>query len=281
MSKELEDVVRVISQTLERDVSVYDESFLAKSIEKRVKSTLSETPSAYLRRVREDRSEAEAFFRSLIITYSEFFRGRLTFALLEQIILPKLIEEKASSGRSEIRIWSAGCAAGQEAYSVAILLDELVAGRGNEVSFRIFGTDISAHDVESAGKGVYGAQSMRNVTLKHVEGYFTRQGAAYVISDRLRERINFSRHDLLDDLFECPPESIFGDFDLVMCCNLLIYYRPDLRRMMIAKLSGCLAHNGYLITGEAERAIVEGIDLFRMVAAPAPIFQRINQGRRP
>jgi chemotaxis protein methyltransferase CheR len=278
MNKELQNIVQVISQTLGRDVSLYDESFLVKSLETRLQKTANKTPSAYLAYLAENKAEAEGFFRSLNITYSEFFRGRLAFALLEHIILPRLVEEREQSSRAELRIWSAGCADGQEAYSIAMLLHELATIRGTDIPFRIFATDTSAADLVSARNGMYDAGALQNVTMKHVRTYFAQQGGIYVIDGRLRDRIDFSLHDLLDEHLACPPASIFGDFDLIMCCNLLIYYRPDVRRFILNKMWRCLIYSGYLVTGEAERGIVEQTVDFQAVVVPAAVFRR--SGRR-
>lgn len=277
MNEGLDDIVRAISHTLGRDISLYDQSFLTKSLKKRLQKTLNKTPGAYLRYLAENKPEAEAFFRSLNISFSEFFRGQLAFALLEHIILPRLVQEKEKSNRAEMRIWSAGCAAGQEAYSVAMLLDEIATSRRTDIPFRMFATDTSEADLASAQRGVYDSGAVQNVRLKHIRTYFTRQGEAYVIAPRLRERIEFSCYDLLDDHSWCPPASIFGDFDLVICCNLLFYYRPDIRQLILNKVSRCLTHNGYFLTGEAERGIVERTDGFRAVAVPAAVFQRTNR----
>ena len=279
MNKELDDVVRVISQTIERDVSVYDETFLMKSLEKGFQRTSHHTSAAYLRYLSENRAEAEAFVQSLNVTYSEFFRGRLVFVLLEQMILPRLIEQKGRSGRSEVRIWSAGCAAGQEAYSIAMLLDELATKRETDIPFRIFATDTSEADLASARKGVYDSEAVQHVRLKHLRAYFTQLGGAYAIDARLRDRIDFSYYDLLDDGSSCPAASIFGDFDLVLCCNLLLYYRQDIRQFILHKVSRSMAQKGYFVTGEAERGILEETDGFDSVAVPAAVFQRASQRR--
>jgi chemotaxis protein methyltransferase CheR len=279
MNTELDDVVRLISQTLGKDVSLYDRSFLTKSLEKRLQKASIETSVPYLRYLSENREEAEAFFRSLNIAYSEFFRGQLVFALLEQVILPGLIEEKEKSAHPEIRIWSAGCAAGQEAYSIAMLLDELAMNRGTDIPYRIFATDASEAELVSARKGVYDSSTVLNVRLRHIDSYFTRQGEAYVVAARLQDRIDFSLYDLLDDRSSCPPVSIFGDFDLILCCNLLFYYRQDMRQFILHKVCRCLAHKGYLVTGEAERGIVEQTQGFHAVAVPAAVFQRTDRIR--
>jgi len=155
MNRELDEIIRLMDRSHGRDISVYDEGFLSRSLDRRVLATGCETLAAYLGYLLEDSAEAEAFYGSLCVSYSEFFRNPLTFALLEQLILPGLIAKTEQPARTEIRVWSAGCAAGQEPYSIAILLDELTAARGDTVSFRIFATDNSEPELAAARKGVY------------------------------------------------------------------------------------------------------------------------------
>jgi len=168
MINELHQIVKTMSVMYAKDISRYDESFLLKSIEKRMAARSLTTIADYCKYLSEDVKEAEEFYRSLNITYSEFFRNPLTFALLEHRVLPALIEEKLDSGTAEIRVWSAGCAAGQESYSIACLLDELLYARKKSLSFRIFATDISEKCLVFARSGVYDAVTVQNVRLKHM-----------------------------------------------------------------------------------------------------------------
>jgi chemotaxis protein methyltransferase CheR len=274
MNAELDAIVRVMRDSHGIDISMYDSSFLANSVEKRVSAASAKTAAAYAEALPGDDAEAEAFADSLNITYSEFFRNSLTFALLEQLILPSLIEHGQKTGRAEIRVWSAGCAAGQEPYSVAMLLDELLSARGDAVGFRFFATDRSDAELASARKGAYDRAAVGNVRLRHIRHYFTRKGETYQVIPRLRERIAFSVYDLLDGHGVCPPVSIYGDFDLVICSNLLFYYRPGVRQLVLDNISSCLAPHGYLMTGEAERAIVQAAGGFRALAPPAALFRK-------
>lgn len=224
--------------------------------------------------------ERAALYASLHVTYSEFFRNPIAFGLLEQLLLPTLVEAKARNGHGEIRIWSAGCAAGQEVWSVAILLDALSAARERPVPFRIFATDLSETNLTQARAGVYSAAAVGNVRLRHLVDGFTRQGECYAITPRLKEWVEFSVYDLLNAETICPPGSIFGDFDLILCSNVLLYYRPATQGLILDKLRRCLAAGGYLITDESERQIVESTRDFRAVAVPAAVFQRTSHSRR-
>jgi len=271
----VDGIVRIMDLSHKTDISAYDQGFLLKSLEKRLAATGIRDPSAYGEYLRENGLEAEALCCSLSIAYSEFFRNQLTYALLEQLILPGIIAQKARDGRGEIRVWSAGCAAGQEAYSVAILLDELAADQGNSaIAFRIFATDRSESELELARRGVYDSAAVRNVRRKHLQRYFTATEESFRVVDGIREHVDFSVYDLLDERLGCPSESIYGDFDMVLCGNLLFYYRPEIRQFILNKICKCLSAGGYLVTGEAEREIVAQHDCFRAIVPPTAVFQK-------
>lgn len=270
-----DELIRVMDQAHGLDISGFDPSFLVSTLERRLQATEGISAENYLaERLVKDPLEAEAFHRSLRVGYSAFFRNPLTFALLETQVLPDLVEKARKTGRSGLRVWSAGCSAGQEAWSVAILLDELAASPDRHQAWRVFGTDLCEPDLARARAGVYGAAELGNVRLRHIDAWFTRQGDGFAVATRLREQVEFTVYDLLDTANSCPPASIFGDFDLVLCCNVLFYYRPAQQRRILDKLLGCLAPGGYLVTGETERRIAKSVANLREVTSPAPIFQR-------
>jgi len=184
MNRELNEIVRVMKQVHERDISMYDESFLLKSLKRRWVANQGMEASEYAGCLAGSGSEAEAFYSSLNITYSEFFRNPLTFALMEQYVLPSLVRQKQIGG--EIRVWSAGCSAGQEAYSIAMLLNELDDATGNGLRFRIFATDISEAALNIARKGIYDQDAIQNITLKQLHKYFIRKDDKYVIVSELK-----------------------------------------------------------------------------------------------
>ena len=272
-------IIRAVQQAPGGDVSAYDPSFLLNSAEKRRLATGLESVADYGDYLAAHREEAELFCRSLHIAYSDFFRNPLTFALLEQVVLPGLAEARKKTGRGEIRVWSAGCAAGQEAWSVAILLEELTAGAAPPLSYRIFATDHSEPDLALARAGVYSRDAVGNVRSRHLRNYFSRQGEAFAILPRLRERVDFSAGDLLDATSGSPAASIYGDFDLVLCCNVLFYYQPAVRQRILDKLCRALAPGGYLMTGEAERDWVAKHHGLRSVTPPAAVFQKQRNAR--
>jgi len=266
-------LIEILRQVHGMDVSCYSDSFLARSFERRRQVMPGMPQAGYLRLIERDRGECEALVQLLHIHHSEFFRDPLTYALLEQRLLPSIANAKAASDYPELRVWSAGCAAGEEAYSIAILLSEL-SDRGEvPVRFRLFATDNSAEQLTLACLGSYPAPLVGNLQQRHLERWFSRREDAYVVVPELRERVDFSLHGLLDEYSVSPSASIFGGFDLILCCNVLFYYRPECQLRILERLRRCLAADGYLVTGEAEREIVQAAG-FRPLILPAAIFRR-------
>jgi len=273
-SRPPEALVQIMAQRHGLDISAYEASFLRQARDRRCAETGSQTAEAYGDCLAGSRAEAEAFYQSLHVGYSEFFRNPITFALLEQQVLPALSAATGPARRSELRVWSAGCAAGHEAWSVAILLAELAGTRADPGPFRIIATDISAPALAAARLGVYDQAAVQNVRLKHLRDYFSVAGASYTVAPRLRALVDFSSYDLLDERSVCPPVSLYGDFDLILCCNVLFYYRAEIRQRILDKVCAALAPGGYFVTGEAEREIVARREELRALAPPAAVFQK-------
>jgi len=274
-----DEIIAVMHQAHDLDVSAYDESFLIKSFSRRQSATSCKSTDAYLQHLSAEPAEAEAFYRSLTIPYSEFFRNPFTFGLLEKRLLPDLFANKKSSGQGELRVWSAGCAAGQEPWSIAILLEELNTAREQPLRYRIFATDHSTTQLKLARSGIYNITDLGNVRQRQLTRFFSNKGDSYAIVDGLREKVKFLDYNLLDPVSSSPAESIFGDFDLIVCCNVLIYYRPAMQRIMINKLFSDLAIDGYLVTGEAEQKIVVSVSGLKPVMPMTNIFQHIIRKR--
>ncbi|MCX6971228.1 MAG: protein-glutamate O-methyltransferase CheR [Verrucomicrobia bacterium] len=266
----LDTIVRAMAGSHGLDISRYEEAFLRAAISRRMEASGVATLAAYGEHLEQSAPEAGRLFRSLRIDHSEFFRNPLTFAVLEKLILPGLVAGKGQCGSGEVRVWSAGCASGQEAWSLAMLLEDMAG----PVPYRIFATDLA--DPDAARAGFYHAGELGNVRLRHLTKYFSEQDDSFSIVPRLRDRVDFSAYDLLDSSSASPAASIYGGFDLILCCNVLFYYRPEARQRILDKLSRALSPGGYFVTGEAEKAMVAGQKTFRAVLQPAAIFQTKN-----
>lgn len=273
MNKTKLNIISLLHQTVGKDLSVYDESFLTKTLAKRMENTDCKSIDDYYHYLEADKTEVEALTHSLNNTYSEFFRNPLIFSLLRQWLLPSLLNKKKEEGKKEIRIWSVACAAGQEAYSLAILLDEMEIAYHRNVAIRIFASDISALEIEKAKEGLYSHNHLQRVPLKYLNEYFYTIGKDYKLIPRIRELVDFSIYDLTDPKTTSLPNSIFGSFDLIYCSNLLIYYNAKTRDLIIQKLIKSLAKGGLLITGESEREMFSDYNL-QTVCPPAAIFKK-------
>ena len=274
MSDELNKVILILKLEHGMDISKFDDGFLTQTIEKRRVETGLTDLCEYFNVLAIDHQEAEALYNKLHNTFSVFFRETVTFAHLEQNILPGIVSSKTNG--SEIRIWSAGCSSGQEPYSLAILLSDLNEASKEEIKFRICATDICPEVLAEAIEGVYGERAIENVKKRHLDKYFIKNGRNYEIIPELKKNIEFSQYDLLDTSTANPPGSIFGDFDIVMCNNLFMYYKLESRDFIIKKLLNSVSTDGYFVTGEAEKILVQNTINMKSIAMNIPIFKNLK-----
>jgi chemotaxis methyl-accepting protein methylase len=272
MNEKLNKVVKVMSDKYQTDISMYDDSFLNKTLDNRLFELSIKNISDYLTWLSDNKTESLCLIDSLNNSFSEFFRNPLTFLILEQVVLPKIFSRSGNDKHDELRVWSAGCAAGQEPYSIAILAEDYKCTNHKDLKVRIFGTDKNQKELSSAIKGIYHFRTIQNTRLCHVNAYFSNSGEFYSINSSIKEIVDFSVFDLLGEDSGAPPTSIYGDFEIVMCSNLLFYYKPEIQKKIISRLSASLVKGGFLITGEAEIEIIKSFRGFNQVAAPAAIF---------
>jgi chemotaxis methyl-accepting protein methylase len=274
------EVPRIMRHRYESEISMYDDEFLERTIQNRMSVRGIADGRSYARFLENTADEASELKKSLRISYSEFFRDPLAYAILERLVLPELLERAERSGRTELRIWSAGCADGQEPYSLAILLESLLAGRASKLGYRIFASDISETALSRARSGLYGADSLGNVRRNQLETHFVPEGCGWRLSSRIRDRVDFSIHSLLDERSACPPSCVYSDLDLVFCSNVLFYYKREVRRLIVDKIAKCLSPEGYFITGETERELVMDSESFAPIVAASPVFRKnMKRGR--
>jgi len=276
MNKYMNDIIDVLKVDYDIDASNFDDSFLTRIIDMRIRDTKSESYNEYKHIIKENIHETIVLKKLLNITYTRFFRDSLKFAQLQKIVIPNLVT--MINKQRELRIWSAASSSGEEAYSLAILISEFEEELGIEIPYRIIATDISEAKLEKGRRGVFRKNEIIDLKLKYIEKYFTNRGSEYVISEKLKRNISFSYFDLIDDRNIKPPESIYGDFDLVLCNNLLFYYNPEVQRKIIAKSELSLAPNGYFITSETEKILVKDFTKLKQINPNSSIFKLKNQG---
>jgi chemotaxis protein methyltransferase CheR len=254
------------------DISLFDESFVKKTLLQRIDLTGCYDIIDYSRFVAENEKEAALFPGLFQVSYSEFFRNKLTFSVLERIVFPEMLFRKTANHSKEIRIWSAACAGGHEPYSLAMIL-EGVKGQNGKIRYRIFGTDQDEKQVNIARLGKYNKESLGNVTLSQFEKWFVQSGNSYDVIPELKKHCEFSVFDLLSKQYSSPPASIYGDFDMVVCANILFYYKPAVQKVIIDKISDSLAEDGLFICGETEREILKA-GKFKEVYPQSAIFRK-------
>ena len=190
---------------------------------------------------------ARAVTEALTTNDTAFFRDSKVFHFLAQDALPALLRHRGVSKR--IRIWCAAVSTGQEAYSLATILDEMqLAAQGWKID--LIATDLSESAVARAKEGVYAPYEIeRGLPARVLERYFVKQGRQWRVADRLRRMVTFRTFNLLDHF------GWLGEIDIVLCRNVLIYFEPGVRNEIHAKLRDALASDGYLILGDTESSI--------------------------
>jgi chemotaxis protein methyltransferase CheR len=194
------------------------------------------------------RSEQEQLAILLTTGETYFFRDSGQFALLRDKILPKLIERRKSV--RTLRIWSAACSSGEEAYSLAMLLDEVLSDQ-SRWNIMILGTDVNDLALDKARHAAYTEWSFRATDDAHRQRYFQRHGNAWVLDRRIRERVTFRNVNMLADTFPNAASELI-EMDLILCRNLFIYMLPGMVSRVTDKLTETLAEGGYLLTGHGE-----------------------------
>ena len=187
---------------------------------RRVEDLELESYPAYADYLLWNNAECDALLNAILISSSSFYREGLTFAILAEIILPRLMAASPDPPNN-LRIWSAGCSAGEELYSLAMLLREYEHPFGKDVQYFLLGTDINQVVLDQAVQGSYSRESLRNLPLHFVESCFEQRQQVYALSQDIRSMACFCKDDLLDNEHIAPAESIFGSFDLIICRNVL------------------------------------------------------------
>lgn len=236
---------RVITESTGFNCEQYKEAHFRRRINVRVRATNSESYEEYLKLLKKNSVEYEDLITALTINVSEFFRNPETFGVIEKEVIPSLIKSRSNSLVKSIRIWSAGCATGEEAYSLAVLLHRVLGRDFDRYRISIIGTDIDNLSLKKARKGVYRENVLKNVDASIRESYFVRQGETYQVSDQLKSMIRFKRHDMIS-------ESNASHFDLIICRNVMIYFKKEIQEQLQLNFHQALNRGGFFVIGKAE-----------------------------
>ncbi len=226
------------------DVRQYKPSFIKRRLAIRLRARGSNSYRGYMRLLDDDPDEYRSLLDCLTINLSCFFRDEAAFKAVRDVVLAPLIRAKRERRERQIRVWSAGCAKGEEAYSVAILLHELLGSAINDWSIDIRGTDCDARALARARRGIYEDFSLRDVDEAYVRGYFLRD-RGYEIKPEIKALVKFEQHDLITDP---PPQRL----DLILCRNVLFYFSREQQERLLRCFHTALNKGGYLVIGRTE-----------------------------
>ncbi|MGJ3241673.1 MAG: CheR family methyltransferase [Opitutales bacterium] len=247
------------------DFALYKDSTVSRRIHRRITFLGLETVEAYTKHLDEHPAELDILYRDLLIGVTEFFRDPHVFGALEEEILPDLLERT----RGDLRVWVAGCASGEEAYSIAILLLDQAAQRDFRGRITIFATDVHPRSIEIASEGEFTEEALQHLSQERRERYFNRIAKdTYRILPEIRQRIVFARHNLLRD----PP---FTRIDLITCRNLLIYLEPQVQERVLTLFHYSLKPKGVLVLGTSEGVGRLGSQ-FQVEVGAQKIFRKIG-----
>lgn len=263
-----------LQKLLPIDLSVFESAFLERCIKKRIKTTGSNNLYDYIEFIENNNIEKEILFNILHNSHSEFFRDSILFSCLENRIIPKLISDFRENRINEIRIWSAGCSEGQEPYSLAILIENIMLQKKIDVKYRIFATDLSEIRLRNAEIAGYNFMSIKNLRFELLKKYFTAKDDLFFLNEIIKDKVYFSRYELLSTETKVPPGSIYGEFDIVLCNNLLMYYNKSVRKKITEKLLCSVKLGGYLIIGEIDETNLDSIQKTSPYLYKAPIFTK-------
>ena len=251
------------------DFSNYKRTTVLRRIERRMVVTHSVTLLEYVRILSKNQEEANILAKEILIGVTSFFRDPQFFEKLKRNVVYNIVER---CGEDEpIRVWSAGCSTGEEAYSIAILFREVMESLNVHRDVKIFATDVDTKAIEKAGKGIYTESIIENVSSERLAKFFSKKNDHYIVTKDIRRMIIFAPHNMLSD----PP---FGKLDLIICRNVMIYFQPVLQRALFGIFHTALKNNAYLFLGKSETA-GEFSNVFIPICGAEKIYAHRGEGK--
>jgi two-component system CheB/CheR fusion protein len=244
------------------------------SVERRIKKRLFEhhleTYEQYSALLDSDPEEYSKLFDTLLINVSEFFRDPDAWDIIANEIIPDILAKKKEG--DAIRIWSAGCSSGEEPYSLAVLMSEKLGDAITDYNVRIYATDIDDKALGEARRGVFPQDKLKNVREDLLNKYFIRENSFYKVQRNIRQMVTFGLLDLASD-------APISHVDMIICRNVLIYFKVDLQNRVVTKFHYAINKNGYIFFGKSESMLV-GSNLFEPINKKWRIFEKID-GQSP
>jgi two-component system, chemotaxis family, CheB/CheR fusion protein len=257
------DIFTYLRMRTGHDFTNYKRATVVRRIARRLAVHEIATQREYAQYMREHPEEADALLRELLISVTNFFRDKHVWDRVAETVIPRLLQGKGAE--DHVRVWVSGCATGEEAYTLAMLLADAIAHVPYTPDIQIFATDLDEDAIAKARNGFYTAADVADVPPESLRRYFLKEHEGYRVRRELRELVLFAHHNLIKD----PP---FSHLDLVSCRNLLIYLNRTAQQRAMEVLHFALDPGGYLLLGTAELA-ESGAQLFSIVDKEAHIYQ--------
>lgn len=251
------------------DFTYYKRSTILRRIERRMLVTHTSSLAEFAHLLGDSPEEVHILVKEILIGVTNFFRDPAFFEKLKYNAIYKIVERARED--EPIRVWSAGCSTGEEAYSIAILFHEVMEELSVKRDVKIFATDVDSRAIEQAGKGVFSENIIDDITPGRLAKHFIKAGDQYQISKEIRRMIVFATHNMFSD----PP---FGKLDLISCRNVMIYFQPVMRRGLFAIFHSALKNGGFLFLGKSETA-GEYVNLFKPVCSAEKIYVHKAEGK--
>lgn len=239
----LSEIYKLVFKHTGYDFHYYKTPTIIRRIAKRMGSHNITEIEKYVEFLSENPEECKALSKDFLIGVTKFFRDSFVFDQLKDVVIPRLLESKTDG--EIIKVWIAACSTGEEVYSIAMLLDDMIERKGMHLELKIFATDIDEEAIEKASRAVYPSSIRNDVPADLLQKYFVQEGKRYIVNQNLRKKIVFARHNITKD----PP---FIKNDLAMCRNMLIYMNSILQRKVLNTLFFSLQDKGYLVLGTSE-----------------------------
>lgn len=263
--RDIKDFLNFIHGLKGIDLSSYRESFITRRLRIRMMETNTTRCHEYSELIEKDPEELNRFFDTLSINVSNFFRDPEVFEAIKESLLPELIQRKVASSNKMIRVWSAGCATGQETYSVAILLYEALKDKGDFFA-KVCGTDVDNDALQKARSGIFETSQLKQLKKETLAKYFiAHYNDVCEIKEHIKKLTKFQQHNLIED----PP---LRGMDIVLCRNVMIYMTRQQQELLFDKFYNSLNFKGYLVVGQVET--LWNNDRFRAVDLRRRIYQK-------
>jgi two-component system CheB/CheR fusion protein len=252
------------------DFRHYRKNMMMRRVQRRMGLLNLEQVQAYVRYLRDHPAEMESLYKDLLIGVTAFFREPEAFDVLAEKVIPEIV--KQANPDRPIRVWVPGCATGEEAYSIAMLLTEQLRESGRSAGLQVFATDLDESSLDVGRQGSYPESIAANVSPARLKRFFSKKGDHYQVDKQLRDSIVFAPQNLISD-------APFSRLDLISCRNVLIYLEADIQTKVISLFRFALNEDGYLLLGPSE-SVGSAVDMFEAVSRRWRVYRRVGPARR-